>query len=343
MSERNERSTVCERYNERGEEVTLQKKPILIVAEHNGHSIHPITYELMGKGKELAKQQNLPLAALALAPPKVDLQELSFRGANNVFFILHECFASPDELLYEQNMAAAMRNLEPEVILIGATPFGRSLAPRLAAILETGLTADCTDLKMEEGHLVQIRPAFSENILAHIQTETKPQMATVRYKEFAEAERNEKEPSEMIELQTLETVGHQAIKTERISDFIVDITEAPVVVSGGRGLKKAEDFKLLQALADALGGMLGGSRAVVEEGFISKDHQVGYSGHRVKPVLYVACGISGAPQHLAGMKEAEMIIAINSDPSAPIFQIADYGIVGDLYEVIPKLISEISR
>lgn len=318
----------------------LKKSSILVLAEHNNHQIHPVTYELMAKGRELADQQETTLEVLALVTERVDLKELCCRGADRVYVCRHNDFSLPDEMLYTDSMIPVLKELNPEVILVGATAFGRSLAPRLAASLETGLTADCTDLMMIDQNLVQIRPAFSENILAHIHTETRPQMATVRYKEFAEAKRNAEKTCEMIELETPAVKKNHGLEIRRISDITIDITEAPVVVSGGRGLKKAEDFDLLRELAETLGGVLGGSRSVVEEGFISKDHQVGYSGHRVKPSLYIACGISGAPQHLAGMKEAETIIAINSDPSAPIFQIADYGLVGDLYDVIPRLIEQ---
>lgn len=225
---------------------------------------------------------------------------------------------------------------------MGATTFGRSLTPRIAAALNTGLTADCTELDIDdEGKLVQIRPAFSENILAHIKSDSYPQMATIRYREFPEADRDPGLTGEIIKKEPRK-IGYSPLEVlKKIGEQEVNIAEARVVVAGGQGLKKPEDFELLQQLADHLGGCLGASRDLVDEGFISRDYQVGYSGNRVKPLVYIACGISGAPQHLAGMKESEIIIAINSDASAPIFEVADYGIVGDLYEVIPALLERL--
>jgi len=315
---------------------------VLVFAEQKNGVIHKVSYELLGKGMEIAKKMNAPLYSVVLGPPGIKTEELIYRGAEKVFYIEDNSFDQPEEMIYKLNIVKLIREVKPEVCLMGATTFGRSLAPRIAAALGTGLTADCTELKVDEdGRLIQIRPAFSDNILAHIKTETYPQMATIRYKEFSEAVPDKSQKGEVIMVQPVfpEKVLVEII--EELKGDEIDISEARVVVSGGKGFKCKEDFKMLYELADLFGGIVGASRSVVEEGYISKDHQVGYSGNRVKPKLYIACGISGAPQHLAGMKESEMIIAINSDPSAPILNVADYGIVGDLYEVLPMFIEKI--
>ncbi|RMD04056.1 electron transfer flavoprotein subunit alpha/FixB family protein [Clostridium autoethanogenum] len=318
-------------------------KGILIYVEQNEGIIHKVSYELINKAKELCKQSNSPLYCLVLGDEGIDVKELNYCGADKVFYMKDGCFENPEEYLFKENIVKFVKEYKPETILIGATNFGRSLAPRIAAALKIGLTADCTDLKMDEdGKVIQVRPAFSNNIFAHIKSKGFPQMATVRYKEFNEAERNEKKD---INVSVIEPYVRSYDKVSWIQKFKeenFDITEAEVVVAAGRGIKKAEDLHMLHKLASLLGGEIGASRALVDTGMIGSTHQIGYSGNRVKPKLYIACGISGAPQHIAGMKESEVIIAINSDPSAPIFNIADYGYVGDLYEVIPKMIEKIN-
>lgn len=315
---------------------------ILVFAEQKNGEIHKVSYELLGKGKEIADKLGSLLYAVVLGPTNVKTEELIYRGADKVFYIEDDIFNEPEELVYKLNLVNLINNIKPEICLIGATSFGRSLAPRVASALKTGLTADCTGLEVDEdGKLIQIRPAFSENILAHIKTETYPQMATVRYKEFSEGKRDISRKGKVIKVEAIYNKDKLVEVVKELKGQEFDITEANVVVSGGKGLRCAEDFKMLEELAQSLGGVVGASRNVVDEGFISKEHQVGYSGNRVKPKVYIACGISGAPQHLAGMKDSDTIIAINSDPSAPIFNVADYGIVGDLYEVVPQLINKI--
>nr|WP_312578266.1 electron transfer flavoprotein subunit alpha/FixB family protein [Sedimentibacter sp.] len=317
-------------------------KGILVIAEQNNRDIHKVSYELLNKGKELAQALNSPLNCLFLGNDGIDVRELNYRGADTVYFMKSEIFSHAEEYLYKQNIVQFINKEKPEIVLVGATNFGRSLAPRIAAALKTGLTADCTDLKIdEEGHLIQIRPAFSDNILAYIKTAQYPQMATVRYKEFKEAERNIKKAINIVELQPYFYSYEKARIIETICDSDVNITEAEIVVAAGRGIKKKEDLRMIETLAKKLGGVMGVSRALVDAGMVSSAYQVGYSGNRVKPKIYIACGISGAPQHLAGMKESNLIIAINSDPSAPIFSIADYGYVGDIYEIVPNLIRDL--
>lgn len=312
---------------------------VWVYCEQEKGKIHPVTYELLNKGRELADDLETDLTALFLTPDGSDAEELIYRGADGVYLIEDDIFDEPDERSFKEYIADLIKREKPEILLIGATNFGRSMAPRLAAALETGLTADCTGLKIDDGEFIQIRPAFTGNILAHISTDRCPKMATVRYKEFKESDRDEnregmviKETADMIKGQDKITILEEIIAED------VGLQDAEIIVSGGRGLKDPNDFDLLEELCSVLDAKLGSSRPLVDEGWIPRKHQVGYSGKRVKPRLYIACGISGAPQHLAGMKESDIIIAINKDPSAPIFKYADYGIVGDLYEVVPELI-----
>lgn len=317
---------------------------VMVFAEQKDGKIHKVAYELIGKARELADQLGEEVTCCLCGPEKTDAMELIRRGADKVYFVKHEeLFSLPEVLTYSKNIVKVIESVKPKVCLFGATSFGRSIAPRVAAAMQCGLTADCTDLEIdsEDNKLVQIRPAFSENILAHIKSQFYPQMATVRYKEFDEAKSDENRTGEVIEFEAVAIENNPVEILREITEEAFNITDAEIVVSAGKGLKKPEDIKMIQELADMLGGAVGSSRPLVEEGYFSKAHQVGYSGNRVKPKLYIACGISGAPQHQAGMKESELIMAINSDPSAPIFNIADYGIVGDLYEVLPMMIDKI--
>ncbi len=317
---------------------------VMIFVEQDGREIHPISFELLGKGRELADKLDVELSAVLLGYKVNNIEELFYHGADKLFLFDHPSLDHFDVVRYKQVLAEFFMEVNPEIFLVGATRLGRSLGPRVAAALEIGLTADCIDLRIDErGDLIQIRPAFSGNILAHIKTKTLPQMATVRYKVMEKIERDPQKSADTIKnvSNILENTGLKILKTE--SGGEVDIAEANVIVCGGRGLKKPEDFEILKELSNLLGGVIGASRPVVDAGWIGKDHQVGFSGNTVKPHLYLACGVSGAPQHLAGMRAAKIIIAINNDPSAPIFKIADYGIVGDMYKVLPKLIEYIKN
>lgn len=313
-------------------------KDILVIAEMEHDHIHRVAFELLYKGRQLAEAAGEKLFCLLLTGRDTDVSELCKRGADRVYVMEDPAFAKPEESLFAENIVSFIREHRPATVLIGATHLGRSLAPRMAAALGTGLTADCTELKIaDDGALEQIRPAFSDNILAHIKTMNRPQMATVRYKEFQEADLREDAEIRVVKVAAYSTDSKGVTIEETISIGDVDITDAEVVVAGGRGIRKEEDLQLLQELADVLGGQVGVSRALVDAGMAASNIQIGYSGNRVKPKVYIACGISGAPQHLAGMKESDLIIAVNSDPSAPIFNVSDYGFVGDLYEVVPKL------
>ena len=317
---------------------------VMVFAEHRDGRVHPVSYELLGKGREMADRLGVELSSVLLGDQMdEEAVELVYYGADKVFLYNHPAFKDFDLLNYKHNIVKLVREVKPEIFLLGATHLGRSLGPRVAAALGTGLTADCTGLDVDEnGNLVQIRPAFSGNILAQIETRTRPQMATVRYKVMQSKVRDTGRKGEIIRkgaefVPSLLTI----VKKEKVSED--NLSEAVVIVSGGRGLKKAEDFCLLSDLAELLGGAVGSSRPLVDDRWIGKEHQVGFSGNTVKPKVYIACGISGSPQHLAGMRDSGVIIAINSDPSAPIFRVADYGIIGDLYCVVPKLIERIKR
>lgn len=316
---------------------------ILIWVEVAGDGPHPVAYELIGKARQVAGA-GAQVDCLVLGPGGLDLKELNYRGCDRVYYMQDEAFATPEERLFKENIVAFIRWLDPSVVLVGATNFGRSLAPRIAACLKTGLTADCTQLQLDDGgELIQVRPAFSDNILAHIRSQTRPQMATIRYKEFAQPDRDTGRPVDIRPQPVFSKGDGRTAILEVFQKEGVDIADAQVIVAAGRGVRKTEDLALLEDLAGLLGGELGVSRALVDAGMAGSARQVGYSGHRVKPVLYVACGVSGAPQHIAGMKESQTIVAINSDPSAPIFDICDYGMVGDLYEVVPQLIADLKK
>ena len=316
---------------------------VLVFAEQNGGVVHPVAFELLGKGRELADRLSVELSAVLLGHDiQEEAAELVHYGADVVYVFDHPFLAEFDVVQYSRNIVKLAKETNPSVFLFGATRLGRSLAPRVAAALRTGLTADCVDLGLdEEGSLVQVRPAFSGNVMAQVKTKTCPQMATVRYKVM---KARAKDPSRkgrvvMKEAGVLADTGLRVLEKTRADE--ANLVEAEVIVTGGRGLKSPEDFGLLDELAEVVGGVVGSSRPLVDAGWIGRDRQVGFSGRTVKPKVYVAVGVSGSPQHLFGMRDSDVIIAINRDASAPIFGVADYGVVGDLYEVIPLLIREL--
>ncbi|MCX8171617.1 MAG: electron transfer flavoprotein subunit alpha/FixB family protein [Candidatus Bathyarchaeota archaeon] len=318
---------------------------VLIFAEQEDGKIHNVTYELLGKGRELADRLKKSLCAVLLGYGLLnEAKELIYYGADKVYLIDHPSLREFDVIRYKQNIIKIVSEVKPEIFLIGATRIGRSLAPRVAAALKTGLTADCVDLDLDEnGNLLQIRPAFSGNIMAQIKTKTRPQMATVRYRVMKPLNRDPSRKGEIVvrEADVSEKTGIEVL--DKINVGGVNISEADIIVAAGRGLKSPEDLKLLQELATLLGGALGSSRPLVDAGWIGKEHQVGFSGNVVKPKVYIAFGISGAPQHLFGMRDSDVIISVNKDPSAPIIGFSDYYVIGDLYEVISQLINEVRR
>ena len=318
-----------------------EDKGLMVFAEQHEGRIHPVSYELLGKGTEIAQKLGIEVSSVVLGSEMGDeINELFYYGAQKVYYFDHPTFREFDLLNYKHNLVRLVNEVKPETVLVGATHLGRSLGPRVACALGTGLTADCTGLEVgDEGNLIQIRPAFSGNIFAHIRTTTRPQMATVRYKVMQKLDRDTSKTGEIVR-KDADIIDSVLKIVSKESAGTVNIAEADVVVCGGRGLKSAADFALMEELAAALGGVVGCTRPIVDDGWMAKEHQVGFSGNTVKPKLYMAIGVSGSPQHLAGMRDSDLIVAINADPSAPIFKVADYGIVGDLYEIVPKLSAE---
>ncbi|HHS12977.1 MAG TPA: electron transfer flavoprotein subunit alpha [bacterium] len=336
--------------------LTLERKPIegmqdyqgiWVYAECRQGEIQPVVYELLGAGQRLARARQVPLSAVLLGGIGIGghAVHLFQRGADRVYVAESEQLDVFQDEVYSNILVRLIREHKPEIVLAGATSMGRSLIPRAAVQLGTGLTADCTGLEIDAGtgHLLQTRPAFGGNIMATILCENhRPQMATVRHKVMAEAIADETRTSgEIIQvlINDKDRISRTAVE-EIVHDVeeTVNIMEADVIVAGGRGLKVPENFKLIKDLAGALNGAVAASRAAVDAGWIDYAHQVGQTGKTVKPKIYFAVGISGAIQHLVGMSSSDTIIAVNKDPNAPIFQSADYGLVGDLFEIVPELI-----
>jgi electron transfer flavoprotein alpha subunit len=320
---------------------------VWVYAEQRHGVLKNVAFELLSKGRELADTLKTELAAVCLGHNIQDVDSLIAYGADKVYLVDSPDLADNQEDYLTHEMVRLIRENQPEIVLAGATALGRSFIPRVAAILNTGLTADCTglDIDTEKRLLRQTRPTFGGNIMATIICpEKRPQMSTVRPRVFKKNAPDANRKGQIIKVD-FKKEGVTA-KTKLLS-FIEDVTEtvkledADIIVSGGRGLGKAENFKLIQELADTLGAALGSSRAAVDEGWIPYSHQVGQTGKTVCPKLYIACGISGAIQHLAGMQTSDCIVAINDNPDAPIFQVAHYGIVGDLFQVVPMLIKKL--
>ena len=322
---------------------------VLVFAEQHGSVIHPVAYELLGKGRELADHLSEPLYAVVLGKGvKPQAKELVSRGADTVFVFEDPSLESFRDDPYTDALAYVCKEVKPSIFLIGATSIGRSLGPRVAARLKTGLTADCTglDIDPETKLLRQTRPAYGGNIMATIITPNgRPQMATVRYKVMNEAKPDPSRKGEIVE----KPLNRKAM-TDRISIVSfepagdqVSITDADIIVAGGKGLGEAKGFELIRGLANVLGGAVGASRPTVDEGWIEYRHQVGLSGRTVRPKLYIACGISGSVQHQAGMRTSDVIISVNKDKDAPMCSISSLAAVGDLYEVVPRLIEKIKE
>ncbi|AYF53354.1 electron transfer flavoprotein subunit alpha [Clostridium botulinum C] len=321
---------------------------ITVYVDHVEGEIHPVTYELIGKGKELAGKINHPVYALFIGHNIKDkAEELLHYGADKVFVYDYEELKEFRIEPYTAAFEDFIQKVKPSSILVGATTVGRSLAPRVAARFKTGLTADCTILDMKENtDLVQIRPAFGGNIMAQIITSNnRPQFATVRYKIFSPLERSEDCKGEIVNCEMDSYKFESGIKVLSITkkEKEVSISDAEVIVAVGRGIKSEKDMKLIEELANKLGGQIAGTRPLVEAGWIDAKQQIGLSGRTVKPKLIITIGIQGSVQFVAGMNNSDTIIAINKDPNASIFNVAHYGIVGDLYEIIPNLIQQLDR
>ncbi|NLK08608.1 MAG: electron transfer flavoprotein subunit alpha [Firmicutes bacterium] len=321
-------------------------KDVLIFAEQRQGRIQPVTYELIGKGLELARCLGQEVIVfLAGRDLKAQAHELLLYGVSRVYLYEHKALEHFRIEPYTSLIVDLVNDTLPNILLMGATPVGRSLAPRVAARLRTGLTADCTSLSVKEnGDLVQTRPAFGGDVMAQIITPRhRPQMATVRHKVMASAPRLAEPKGEVKECAVDESKLKSGIAVLKFEPYQIttSISDAEIVVAGGRGVGRPEGLKLLEQLAVEVGGALGVTRPLVEQGWADYTMQIGMSGRTIRPRLYIGCGISGAIQHVAGMRGAEAIFAINSDPNAPIFDIAHYGLVGDMYEIVPHLIAMI--
>ena len=323
---------------------------ILVFCEQRDGILQKVSLELIGKGRQLAEVLGQKVIAVVLGHNITTLTEdLIAYGADEVVYVDHPTLADYMTAPYTKALTAVVKDTNPDIALLGATSIGRDLAPRLAARIETGLTADCTKLEIDEEtkDLLMTRPAFGGNIMATIICpDHRPQCATVRTGVMIALEKDASRTGVVREIDaglTEEDKNITILETVKSSKKTKDITEANVLVSGGRGIGKEENVAMLQEVADALDGEVSGSRAVIDAGIMKKYKQVGQTGKTVRPDLYLACGISGAIQHLAGMEEAELIIAINKDADAPIFEVADLGIVGDIHRILPKLATELEK
>ncbi len=325
-------------------------KNVWVMAEQFDGHIESITHELLGEGRKLANNLNMELCAVLLGSgiePKA--QDLISRGADKVYVVDRPELAYFSDEPYANVMIELIKEHKPSIVLFGATTVGRSLVSRVAVSVHAGLTADCTALAIDPDtkNLLQTRPAFGGNIMATIETPAhRPQMSTVRHKVMQEAEVDASRVGEVIIKELAEAILKSRTKRIRYvaeEEATVNIAEANILVSGGRGLQKPENFEIIRDFAKVLGAGVGASRAAVDSDWIPYSHQVGQTGKTVCPKLYFACGISGQIQHLAGMSSADVIVAINKDPDAPIFDVATYGIVGDALEILPLLTREFSK
>ncbi len=319
-------------------------KGVWVFAEQKKGKVQSVVYELLGKARELAAVLATDVSAILIGDRlEEEIQELIWRGADKVYVVEKRELANYLDEPYTNIIVELIKKHKPEIVLCGATSIGRSLISRVAIKIYCGLTADCTGLAIdpEKKLLLQTRPAFGGNIMATIISPNyRPQMATVRHKVFAESQSDMKRKGKVIR----ESFDGRLLESRTaLLDIIeevestVNLAEADIIVSGGRGMAAPENFKLLEELAKVLGGAVGSSRAAVDAGWMPYSHQVGQTGRTVSPKIYIACGISGQIQHLVGMQSSKIIIAINKDPDAPIFKVATYGIVGDVFQILPLL------
>ena len=325
-------------------------KDVWVFCEQKKGVVQSISFELLGEGRKLADKLGVHLCAVLLGSGmEAVAAELGERGADKVYLVDHPALKSYQDDPYTEVLVRLAEEYKPEAILCGATTIGRSLVSRVAIKIDAGLTADCTELDIDpkERLLLQTRPAFGGNIMATIITPNhRPQMATVRHKVMKEAAIDKTRKAEVIKKSYPEEVFSSRTRLLDIVEEIgetVNLSEADIIVSGGRGLGGKEGLALVSELAKALGGAVGASRSAVDADWIPYSHQVGQTGKTVCPKLYIACGISGQIQHLIGMQSSKVIVAINKDPDAPIFKVATYGIVGDVFEILPALTREFRR
>jgi electron transfer flavoprotein alpha subunit len=323
-------------------------KGVWVFAEQKDGVIQSVVWELLGVGKKLAEARKTELAAVLIGyGVESQTRALFQRGADKVYLAEHPSLVHYTDEAYSRIITKLIRQYKPEIVLTGATTIGRSLIPRAAIEVKTGLTADCTGLAIDpqSGHLLQTRPAFGGNIMATIRCENyRPQMATVRHKVMEEAPMDSNRTGGQVV--RMEVANSDATSRVSILEVVkeieetINLAEADIIVSGGRGMKGPENFGMLRELAGVLNGAVGASRAAVDSGWISYSHQVGQTGKTVKPKIYFAVGISGAIQHLVGMSSSDVIVAINKNSDAPIFTVANYSLVGDLFQIVPALIQK---
>jgi len=325
---------------------------VWVLAEIANGKILPVTFELLGCGQALAKDLNQELCAVLLGHKTGHLaKELIVHGASTVYVTQHRNLAQYCTSAHTKVLAELVREYNPNIFLMAATHLGRDLAPRVSRRLGVGLTADCTELTTDfdqkNKNLLQTRPAFGGNVMATIISPySRPQMATVRPGVMEPLAPDYQRKGNIINHKTSITrkdISYRVVETLPSEKKIADLSQAKIIVAGGRGVGNASGFDLLRRLARTLGGEVAGTRVAVEQGWISPDRQVGQTGKSVRPDIYVACGISGAIQHRAGILGSKYIIAVNKDPDAPIFKMADYGIVGDLFETVPLLIETLRK
>jgi electron transfer flavoprotein alpha subunit len=320
---------------------------IWVFAEQKNRLPTNVSYELLGEGKKLAEQLNTDLSAVLLGNNLEESADLLIKhGADNVYMVDHPSLENFNDESYTDIFIQLISEYKPEIVLMGATTYGRSLAPRISSRLETGLTADCTSLEIDTKKrlLLQTRPAFGGNLMATIVCPShRPQMATVRPKVMKALPLDPSRKGQIIkpEVKIPEELKTKVFEKVATIGESVSLEDADIIVAGGRGLGDAKHLHLIEELAEALGAAVAASRAVVDAGWIDYSRQVGQTGKTVGPKIYIACGISGAVQHMVGMSSSDTIIAINKNPDAPIFKFANIGIVGDVHEVIPALIKEL--
>ncbi|HOL22071.1 MAG TPA: electron transfer flavoprotein subunit alpha [bacterium] len=326
-----------------------QYKGIWFFAESRDGKLCPVAFEMLNASLKLKKDLGEYVAGVLIGSNvKCLASELGRRGADKVYVIEDPLLEHFQEETYATAMAQLIKKYKPDIVIAAATMMGRAFIPSVAARIKTGLTADCTDVNIdpETKLLIQTRPTFGGNLMARIICKNhRPQMATIRPKMFDEAEITGENQVEVIteEFNKDGLQNRVSILGKEKIENVVDLQEAELIVSGGRGVREPKNFEMIKELADLLGGAVGASRAAVDSGWIPYPHQVGQTGKTVKPKIYIACGISGAIQHLAGMQTSDYIIAINKDPDAPIFNVANLGLVGDIFEVIPALIKKIKE
>jgi electron transfer flavoprotein alpha subunit len=318
---------------------------ILVVAEIRDGAIKKVAFEMVGEGRRIAGELGGNLSAIVLGHGIGDaVAPLAHYGAEKVFVADDPALAHYTAEGYSSVLANLIREAQPALVLLGATTQGKDLAPRLAARLAAGLASDCTGFAVQDGELRITRPIYAGKATATVREADRPYMATVRPNIFAaiEPDTSREAPVEEISVDAGE-IKAKVVDLIKEAGERIELTEADIVVSGGRGLKEPENFALIEELAGVLGAAVGASRAAVDAGWKDHSYQVGQTGKVVTPTLYIACGISGAIQHLAGMKTSKYIFAINKDPDAPIFKVADYGIIGDLFKVVPVLTEEFKK